>query len=422
MGNSIKSTFNLFDKINFHPLTNKFDRFFLYLLIASLALRVIWLDKPPGSLIFDEKYYVNVARILLKLPHDPDVYQDAPLGLDPNREHPFLAKGIISLSMAFLGDNAWGWRIPSVIFGTLTLFVFYLLVKEASKRDFLALFSTFLLSFDNLMFVHSRIATLDIFMLFFMVLGFYFYFKNKMVLSALALSLSTLSKLGGLYGFLTLLIFHFIKEYKNGKFNWFNFANWLEKFTIAYIIFSLALLTLMDKIWVGYSNPFDHMAYIYTYTKSLTRLTPEGIESYPWQWLLNQVEIPYLKVDVNVYSNETIVKTFTSIHFVGAMNPAIIFLCIPAIIYSAYSFYEKKEDVTLFSIVWFAATYLPFYPMALILHRIMYIFYFLNTVPSVCIAISYLFLDQKPPLIIILIYSIAVVLGFALLFPFKTIP
>jgi dolichyl-phosphate-mannose--protein O-mannosyl transferase len=164
------------------------------------------------------------------------------------------------------------------------------------------------------------------------------------------------------------------------------------------------------------------MAYIYTYTKSLTRLTPEGIESYPWQWLLNQVEIPYLKVDVNVYSNETIIKTFTSIHFSGAMNPAIIYLCIPAIVYSAYSFYEKKEDITLFSIIWFTATYLPFYPMALILHRIMYIFYFLNTVPSVCIAIAYLFLDQKPPLIVILIYSIAVILGFAFLFPFKTIP
>jgi predicted membrane-bound dolichyl-phosphate-mannose-protein mannosyltransferase len=414
--------FNLFNKLNFHPLTNKFDRVFLYLLIASLILRLIWLDKPSGSLIFDEKYYVNVARILLKLPHDPDVYQDAPLGLDPNREHPFLAKGIIALSMAFLGDNAWGWRIPSVIFGTLTLFIFYLLVKEASKRDFLALFSTFLLSFDNLMFVHSRIATLDIFMLFFMVLGFYLYFKNKMVLSALALALSTLSKLGGLYGFLTIIIFHFIKEYKNGRFNWFNFANWLEKFIISYTVFGLILLTLMDKIWVGYNNPFDHIAYIYTYTKSLTRLTPEGIESYPWQWLLNQVEIPYLKVDVNVYSNETIIKTFTSIHFSGAMNPAIIYLCIPAIVYSAYSFYEKKEDITLFSIIWFTATYLPFYPMALILHRIMYIFYFLNTIPSVCIAIAYLFLDQKPPLIVILIYSIAVILGFAFLFPFKTIP
>ncbi|MBS7655879.1 glycosyltransferase family 39 protein [Candidatus Bathyarchaeota archaeon] len=410
------------DKINFHPLTNKFDRAFLYLLFISLALRVIWLDKPLGSLIFDEKYYVNVVRIILKLPHDPDVYQNAPLGFDPNKEHPFLAKGIIALSTALLGDNAWGWRLPSVIFGALTIFIFYLLIKEISKKDFLALFSTFLLSFDNLIFVHSRIATLDIFMLFFMLFGFYLYFKNKIVLSALALSLSTLCKLGGLYGFLTIIIFHFIKEYKNKKLNWYNFASWLEKFTISYIVFGIALLTLMDRIWVGYSNPFEHMAYIYNYTKSLTRLVPEGIESYPWQWLLNQVEIPYLKVDVNVYSNETIIKTFTSIYFVGAMNPAIIYLCIPAIVYSAYSFYEKSEEITLFSVILFAATYLPFYPMSLILHRIMYIFYFLNTIPSVCIAISYLFLDQKPPWIIILIYSMAVVAGFAFLFPFKAIP
>lgn len=413
----------LADKLDLHPSTNRFDKLFLYLLAISFILRILWLDKPPGSLIFDEKYYVNVARILLRLPHDPDVYKGAAPGLDPNKEHPFLAKGLIAISMAILGDNAWGWRLPSVIFGTLSLLIFYLLVKKVSGRGFLALFSTFLFSVDNLVFVHSRIATLDIFMLFFMILGFYLYFEGKTALSALSLALSTLCKLGGLYGFLTIVAFRFVKEYKRGgRMDWQSLASWLEKFTISYVIFGIALLTLMDRLWVGYNNPFDHMAYIYTYTKSLVRLVPEGIESYPWQWLLNQVEIPYLKVDVNVYSDETIIKTFTSIYFAGAMNPAIIYLCVPATIYSAYSLYEKKEDITLLAVAWFCCTYLPFYPMAIFLHRIMYIFYFLNTVPSVCISIAYLFLDQKPPWIILLGYSAVAVAGFAFFFPFRAIP
>src|SRR6266568_718517 len=52
------------------------------LLIVSFGLRMIWLDKPPGALIFDEKYYVNAARVIAKIPPMEDMYQDKPLGLD----------------------------------------------------------------------------------------------------------------------------------------------------------------------------------------------------------------------------------------------------------------------------------------------------------------------------------------------------
>jgi 4-amino-4-deoxy-L-arabinose transferase-like glycosyltransferase len=160
----------LFD--NFDPKRDLYDRIFICLLALGFFLRIIWLDKPEGSLIFDEKYYVNVARIILRLPHDPDIYEGATLGLDPNQEHPFLAKGIIALSISLLGDNAWGWRIPSVILGTLSIFLFYLLIKKISNKNELALLSAFLMTFSNLIFIHSRIATLDIFMLFLQISSF----------------------------------------------------------------------------------------------------------------------------------------------------------------------------------------------------------------------------------------------------------
>jgi len=413
-------------KIDLNPQEDIYDKAFLYLLAASVVLRVLWLDKPVGSLIFDEKYYVNVARNILRLPHEPDVYPDATPGLDPNHEHPFLGKGLIALSMMFLGDNAWGWRIPSVIFGTVGVLVFYLLVKKLARRSDFALFAAFLFTFDNLVFVHGRVATLDIFMLTFMLLGVYWYFSGRTYISALALALSTLSKIGGLYGFATVIVFPLaktlLKKGGGGGVQWRPSLDWLEKYALTYVISGLVLLTVFDRLWVGFNNPFDHISFIYSYTKALTRLVPEGIESYPWQWLINEVKIPYLTVNVNVYSNDVMTKTYPSVAFTGAMNPLIIFLTIPAILYSAYSYYEKREDLTLFTVIWFALTYLPFYPMSILWHRIMYIFYFLSTIPSVCIAITYLFLDQRPHRIIILAYVIAVLVGFGLLFPFKTVP
>jgi predicted membrane-bound dolichyl-phosphate-mannose-protein mannosyltransferase len=417
----------LLSKIGLDPSKNIYDKVFLYLLIAGAVLRVLWLDRPVGSLIFDEKYYVNVARIILRLPHDPDVYESALLGLDPNHEHPFIGKGLISLSMSIFGDNAFGWRIPSVVFGIAAVLILYLLVKKMSGKSGLALFAAFLFTFDNLVFVHSRIATLDIFMLTFMLLGFYLYFAGRTYLSALSLALSTLCKLGGLYGFAIILLFHIARNLhkQRGKTDWRAILDWVEKYALTYIASGLIILTVVDRLWVGFQNPFDHIAFIYQYTGAL-KVTgprePNEIWSYPWEWLLNRVEIPYLKVDVNVYANHDLSRTFSSILFRGAMNPLIVFLTIPSIIYVGYAYYESKDEVALFSLIWFAVTYLPFYPMSILSHRIMYIFYFLNTVPSVCLATAYLFLDQKPHRIILLAYCVAVMIGFGIMFPFRAIP
>src|SRR4051794_27566143 len=67
-------------------------RLLCLLLVSCLLLRLLWLGRPDGSLIFDEKYYVNAGRMLAGLPPQQDIYQDNPIGLDPNLEHPPLAK------------------------------------------------------------------------------------------------------------------------------------------------------------------------------------------------------------------------------------------------------------------------------------------------------------------------------------------
>jgi len=405
-----------------------YDRLFLVLFLVDLVLRTIWLDKPTGSLIFDEWYYVNVARVILRLPQSlggngKPPYPDATMGLDPNHEHPPLAKLFIAFSMYLFGDNGFGWRIPSVIFGAVGIIVFYLLMKKLTKYQSLPLIATFLFSFDNLIFVQSRIATLDIFTLTFMLIGFYWYFSGHSYLSAVGMALSTLTKVTGGAGFIIIAVLHvtrFIRDNSRGR-KWNDLFAWFEKYTATFAATFLLILTVLDRLWVGYSNPLDHIQFILNYSSSLVSSCPNGIISCPWQWLINQVTIPYLTVNVEVTSG-SVTKKFDSISFMGAMNPAILYLTIPAMLYLAYDTYTKKGDFSLFTLIWFAITYLPYYPAAVIGHRVTYLFYFLMTMPAVCAGVAYMIADQNPPKLVVLFYLIVVAVSFYLMFPFKVIP
>lgn len=409
-------------------LQSLYDKLFVVLFIVDVILRAIWLDKPTGSLIFDEWYYVNVARVILGIPQSVGAngqppYVNVPPGLDPNHEHPPLAKLLIALSTYLVGNNGYGWRIPSVIFGSIAVLVFYLLMKKIASYKMVPLIATFLFSFDNLVFVQSRIATLDIFALTFMLLGLYWYFSGHSRLSAIGMALSALTKITGLAGFLIIVIVHATK-FATGRSKgraWNEFFSWFEKYIAVYAVSLLLLLTIMDRLWAGYSTPLEHIQYILSYSAALVSQCPNGIISCPWQWLLNQIQIPYLVVSVQVTSGN-VAHSYNSIDFLGAMNPAILYLTIPTMLYAAYSYHQKKSDLTLLSLVWFAVTYLPYYPAVIFEQRVTYLFYFLATVPAVCAAIAHMIADQNPPKLVVIFYLGVVFVSFYLMFPFKVVP
>ena len=409
-------------------LGNLYDRMFLGLFIADIILRLIWLNQPAGSLIFDEWYYVNVARVILHLPQSvgsngQPPYVNVPAGLDPNHEHLPLAKLLIALSVWIVGNNGYGWRIPSVIFGSISILAFYLLMKRISNEPIIPILSTFLLSFDNLVFVHSRIATLDIFSLGFMLLSLYWYFSGHSYLSAISMALSALAKETGIAGLGIIVVIHFVRfanQRTQGK-SWNDFFSWFEKYALTYAVCFVLLLTIMDRYWVGFSNPLDHIQYILNYTAALTSTCPNGIISCPWQWLLNQITIPYLKVNVQQTSGG-VTTSFVSVNFEGAMNPAISFLTIPALLYCAYNYYQRRDDLSLVSLVLAAATYLPFYPAVILGQRVTYLFYLLPAVPAICGAIAYMIADTKLPRLVVIFYLAVVVYIFIVMFPFQRIP
>lgn len=123
------------------------------LLILSLLLR-LWQIGLPDTQVFDEYYYVPLAESFLK-------------GQPESPLHPPLGPYLISLSMRIFGADAAGYRVFSAIAGTLALLFTYMMILRLTGKRWQALLGTFLISFDCLHFVMSRLAMLDIYLLLF---------------------------------------------------------------------------------------------------------------------------------------------------------------------------------------------------------------------------------------------------------------
>ncbi|MAM40345.1 MAG: phospholipid carrier-dependent glycosyltransferase [Erythrobacter sp.] len=113
---------------------------------------VLWNIAIPSQPYFDEVHYLPAAKDLLVL------------GEFSNREHPLLGKELIALGIALFGDNPWGWRIMSSISGALALFAIMRAVWFATCSRYTTIAAGLLVASGFHLFVHSRIAMLDIFM------------------------------------------------------------------------------------------------------------------------------------------------------------------------------------------------------------------------------------------------------------------
>jgi len=410
-------------------------------LFFVVGFRAAWLHIPDDGLVFDEIYYVNAARKILSLPtsslgEDP-TYGHAPNGFDPNIEHPPLAKLVMAAFIKAFGDSSWSFRLPSVIMGTLAVSFLYLLMRKTSGPR-VAFLAAFLYSCENLTFIHSRIATLDIYMVAFMLMGFYFYLGGRIMLSAAFIALSSLSKIVGLFGLAAILTHSLLVglSRRNSKtVRLKRLVLFHGKYLTTFLIIFLGLLWVMDASFVllndHHPDPIKHLSWMHTYSLKLRVggytwsgevLHPENktadknsIASPPWAWLINEKKIVYYRVSVQEEVDGKVVQSETST-FYGAMNPILIASAIPSLVYLAYSFFKSRDESSLFVIVWWVFAYVVYYPLAL-MNRVLYIFYMCPVMPKVCASTALMLHRLKLPGYIILAYSSAAFMAFLFSFP-----
>ncbi|WP_438352436.1 dolichyl-phosphate-mannose--protein mannosyltransferase [Microbacterium sp. CJ88] len=153
--------------------------------VVAGILRLVNLGH-PHALVFDETYYVKDSLSQWNLGYpatwpdgadarfvagEPDIFTT----IGSFVVHPPLGKYLIGAGMALFGaaDSA-GWRFATAVFGTALVLVVYLVAKSLTGSLPFATVAGTLMAVDGLAIVLSRVALLDVFLAFFVLLAFWF--------------------------------------------------------------------------------------------------------------------------------------------------------------------------------------------------------------------------------------------------------
>jgi len=124
-------------------------------------------DKPSflNSSYFDEIYHARTALEHLR--------GDRPYEIS----HPPLGKLIIAAGISLFGMTPFGWRFSGVLFGVLMLPLVYAFARRLFGRGSVALCCMILTAADFMHLVQTRIATIDTYAVFFILLMYYFMYR-----------------------------------------------------------------------------------------------------------------------------------------------------------------------------------------------------------------------------------------------------
>ena len=122
----------------------------------------------PGyfnGMIFDEIYH---ARTAYENIHNMSIYEWT---------HPPLGKLIIALGILIFGMKPFGWRVMGALFGVAMVPLMYVFAKRIFRRTDFAFITAGLWAFDCMHFTQTRIATIDVYGVFFILLMFFYMYE-----------------------------------------------------------------------------------------------------------------------------------------------------------------------------------------------------------------------------------------------------
>jgi dolichyl-phosphate-mannose--protein O-mannosyl transferase len=351
-------------------------------------------------MMFDEVYHGRTAYEFI---HGLPTYETT---------HPPLGKALMAWGIRLFGMNPFGWRFMSAMMGILMLPLIYAFGRALFDNTLAATAATVLLAFDCMHFTLSRIATIDVFAAFFILLMYYLFLRymqisrddvdivpyGKLVdlfgqsvrklcafplsyiplgLCGLAMGLAIATKWTGVYAGLGLgLIFlwHLAHDRpaRMGR---------LVAFCLAFFVLAPGLIYFAsyrpfvshaagEGYWQAFINNNKSM---FSYHSELKADHYYSTPFYDWP----TVRMPLL------YATDPVGDLTSSVSCMG--NPAIWWPGILAVLFCIYRFLGKKDGKAGYLVVAYLAQYLPWF----FVERITFIYHYFPASLFMILMIAY---------------------------------
>ena len=346
----------------------------------ALTLRLWRLNLPKGY-IFDEVYYAKNAASLIT-----DGVELNEQGESEFVVHPPLGKWLIGIGIKLFGNNEFGWRVIAALVGSASVLLIYLIVQRLFNSLFLSNIAAALFALDGLHLVMSRVALLDIFLMFFILLAFYLILRNDLWLSGVVIGLAAATKWSAVFviPFLILLTVNI-----GGA----NFATWGKRFS-QFVLTPMGIYLLSWSGWIIsskgwardsgsnlFSSLWNYHVEIMNFHRGLTE--QHTYAANPWSWLvLGRPTSFYYETPKNCGAQSC------SQEILAIGTPILWWAGIFAIAITFGLFIANKDRVSAFILAGIAGTYLPWF---FIQNRTTFYFYAIAIFPFIVLALINVF-------------------------------
>jgi dolichyl-phosphate-mannose-protein mannosyltransferase len=316
--------------------------------------------------------------------------------------HPPLGKLLISSGIALFGMNPFGWRIMGALFGVALVPLMYLLGLKLFRNRFYAFCTAFLMLVEFMRFAQSRVAVIDVYGVFFILILYYFMldlFPEKrerpcrsvnltLLLAGIAFGIGAACKWIALYagcGVVLLVILRTVADLRNDDFPAApGVAGFLLRRigvclvafgVIPAVIYLLAYVPflLLPGPGHGLADVFSLQVHILNYHRTLQATHP--FSSPWWSWPLDLYPMW-------MYTGEGLPEGIAS-SIVSFGNPAIFWPGIPAVVATAVLAMQKRDARSGVILVALLCQYLPWVGI----QRMAFIYHFFSTVPFLILCI-----------------------------------
>ena len=348
--------------------------------IFSLIIRIWHLSLPKGY-IFDEIYYAKNANSLIE--HGVELNEQG--GAD-FIVHPPLGKWLIGIGIKLFGNNEFGWRIIPALVGTACVILIYLIAQRLFNSILLSSTAALLMALDGLALVMSRVALLDIFLMFFILLCCYFILTNNLWLSGIAIGLAGASKWSGF--FIIPLIIALTINWKNLQ------LSSLLRRLVQFILIPIGVYFITWIGWILNSNGWGRQSSgnlftsLWKYHVEILNFHRELSEKHaynanPWSWLVLGRPTSFYYESPSDCGAASCAQEILAIG-----TPVLWWAGVFAIAVTAGLFIVSKDRIAAFILAGIAGTYLPWF---LIQGRTMFYFYAISILPFLILALIYTF-------------------------------